>query len=161
LSRAVTLADLYLVIEEKLRAGGRVSLMASGVSMLPMLKHQRDTVVLGPATGTLLVNDVVLYRREGGQFVLHRVVGLESNGNYILCGDNQFVLEHHINHKQVVGRLVGFIRNGRRISCTSPWYKAYVLLLPVLRFLKHGLFIGLRYAANLMRRICRLTNGNG
>ena len=157
--KTVNVADLYPVIEEKLHTGGYVTMMASGVSMLPMLRNQLDTVILGPVTEPLLMNDVVLYRRANGQFVLHRIVGLETNGNYILCGDNQYILEHNISHQQVVGLLQSFTRKGRSISCTSHYYKAYVNLLPTLRFLHFGLSISRRYASVLKRKVRRWTNG--
>jgi hypothetical protein len=153
LHKVVSIDELFQVMEETLHAGGLVTLTSTGTSMLPMLKHQRDTVILEPVASPLHVNDVVLYRRLSGQFVLHRIVGLESNGDYILCGDNQFALERHISHRQVIGRLQVFIRKGRRISCNSPWYKAYVCLLPMLRLLRHGFYAGRRYMGAFKRRI--------
>lgn len=159
--KPMAMADLYPMITEVLEARGCVSLTTTGVSMLPMLCDRRDTVVLEPVISPLHVNDVVLYRRDNGQFVLHRIVGIEANGDYILCGDNQLITEHHIAHRQVIGRLQAFIRKGRRISCTSPRYKAYLYLLPLLRLLKRGFFVGRMFASALRRRIRRLVNGNG
>lgn len=159
--KVILMAELYPVMEETLKAGGLVSLTSTGTSMMPMLQHQRDTIILAPVKNPLHVNDVVLYRRISGQFVLHRIVGLESNGDYVLCGDNQSIPEHHIARQQVIGRLQSFIRKGRRISCNSPSYKVYVTMLPLLRFLKHSLLIFRGYAAALKKRIRRLTNGNG
>ncbi len=158
--KVVPMADLCPVMEETLKAGGLVSLTSTGTSMLPMLKHQRDIVILEQITSPLHVNDVVLYRRESGQFVLHRIVGMESNSDYVLCGDNQFIQEHHIARQQIIGRLQSFTRKGRRISCASPSYKAYVCLLPLLRFLKRGNLVCRRYAAALKRRIRRPMSGN-
>ncbi len=160
MSKAVTIADIYPVIEEKFHAGGSVTLMASGISMLPMLRHQLDTVVLGPVTGPLSINDVVLYRRQNGEFVLHRIVGLESNGDYVLCGDNQFVLEHHIGYWQMIGRLQAFTRKGRFITNNSLSYKAYICLLPALRLLKHVHSFSWRYMSTIKHWGRHRANGN-
>ena len=134
--KAVAMAQMYPVIRETLQAGGTVTLTSTGASMMPMLRHGEDTVTLEPAVGVLRINDIVLYRRDNGQFVLHRIVGMDQNGDYILRGDNQLTLEHHVRRQQVIGRLLAFTRKGRRIACTSVRYKAYVCLLPVLRALK-------------------------
>ncbi len=158
--KVVAMADLYPVLEEKLRAGGPVTLTATGFSMMPLLHHQRDSIILEPLEGPPRINDVVLYRRESGQFVLHRIVSMETNGDYIMCGDNQYALEHHITQHQVVSRLQAFIRNGRRISCTSTWYKAYVCLLPALRLIRHGLSTGAGYMNAFKHRLRRKANGN-
>ena len=158
--KVIPMAELYPVMEETLKTGGLVSFTSTGTSMMPMLKHKRDIVILEPVTNLLHVHDVVLYRRDSGQYVLHRIVGREPNGDYILCGDNQFMLEHHISRKQMIGRLQSFTHNGRRIACTLPSYKAYVALLPLLRFIKHGLLVCRGYASALKRRIRRPAGGN-
>lgn len=158
--KLVSMAELYPMIAETLAAGGCISFTSTGVSMLPMLGDRRDTVTLEPVTNPIRVNDVVLYRRKGGQFVLHRIVGMESNGDFSLCGDNQFILEHHISRQQMIGRLQSFTHKGHSVFCNSTLYKTYVYMLPLLRFLKHGRFIFRRYAAALKRRIRRLMNEN-
>lgn len=158
--KLVAMADLYPVIEETLAAGGCISLTSTGVSMLPMLGDRRDTVILEPVTSSLHVNDVVLYRRNSGQFVLHRIVAKEPDGDYVLCGDNQFILEHHISRRQIIGKLQSFTHKGRNIFCDSPIYKIYICLLPLLRFLKHERIVFLNCAAGLKRKIRRLMNGN-
>ena len=43
-----------------------------GVSMLPMLKNRRDTIVVRPKTEKLKRLDVALYKR-GTAYILHRV----------------------------------------------------------------------------------------
>ena len=45
----------------------------SGVSMKPMLRDRRDTVVIVPATERLKKYDVALFT-QGGRCFLHRVV---------------------------------------------------------------------------------------
>ena len=140
--KVVTMTDLYPVMKETLVAGGCIRLTVTGTSMLPMLKHGQDTVVLEPVSGMLHKNDVVLYQRENGQFVLHRIVALEPDSRYTMCGDHQFIREYHISHRQVIGRLNSFIHNGRLISRTSLGYKTYVFLLPVIRLFQRSFLAG-------------------
>lgn len=135
----VAMAELYPVLVEALRWGGHVTFTATGVSMLPMLRHMRDTVTLRPARGDARVGDVALYRRESGQFVLHRIVGLEENGDYVLCGDNQFVRERFVRPRQVIALMASFSRKGRVYRCDSALYRAYVCILPALRLVRRAL----------------------
>ncbi len=137
MNKTFAIAQLYPVIEEKLHAGGCITITTTGYSMLPMLNHHRDTVVLGPITDMPHINDVVLYQRDNGSYVMHRIVGREKNGDYILCGDNQIYWEHHIKRQQILGILVAFTRKDRQVSCSSLCYKVYVYLLPVIRLLRH------------------------
>ena len=45
----------------------------SGVSMYPMLRDRRDTIIIQPCRGRLKKYDVPLYHR-GEKYVLHRIV---------------------------------------------------------------------------------------
>jgi hypothetical protein len=108
--------------------------------MLPILHHQYDTIVIGPFKDIPHIKDVVLYRRENGAFVLHRIVGTEKNGDFILCGDNQTELENHVRRQQMIGLLQAFTYKGRLIPCTFLGYRAYMYLLPALRCIRQGLF---------------------
>ncbi len=145
----VTMAQLYPVIEETLQRGGSVTLTPTGASMMPMLRHQRDTVTLGTIDGPLKINDVVLYKRNNGEFVLHRIVGMEKNGDFIMCGDYQLVPEHHIKQQQMIGRLLSFTRKGRHVLCSCFSYRAYVCLLPVFRTLRKV------FGRNMIRMVCK------
>ena len=159
--KVVAMAEMYPVVEEALRVGNRITITVTGTSMLPLLRHQLDNATLEPVTGPMHVNDVVLYQRENGQFVLHRIIGMEKNGDCILCGDNQLVCEHHVRRQQVVGRLTAFTRIGRKVACTSVWYKAYICVLPALRLILRGCLIARRYAGTLRYLIIHLANRNG
>ena len=159
--KAVAMAQLYPIIEETLKAGGCITFASTGASMMPMLRREGDSVTLEPVKEELRRNDVVLYRRDSGQFVLHRIVGMDRDGDYILCGDNQLTLEHHVGQRQIIGRLLAFTRKGRRIACTSIRYRAYVCLLPALRGLKPEFQWIVRHMRAFGRYIQRRENGNG
>lgn len=98
--------------------------VTSGVSMRPMLRERRDTIVIRPlaAGERLRVGDVPLYR-DGSRTVLHRVVGVRD-GWYAVRGDNCLMTEH-VTDKQVIGRLSEWHHGERRISCDDVWYRCY------------------------------------
>ena len=48
-------------------------LVISGNSMLPFLVHGRDTVYLSKLKRPVKKGDVLLYRRDSGAYILHRV----------------------------------------------------------------------------------------
>jgi hypothetical protein len=71
----INLCDLYPVIDEVISSGGEFRMYPRGVSMLPLLVQGEDSVVL-VSLGDVCVNDMILYRRDNGQFVLHFLISL-------------------------------------------------------------------------------------
>ena len=93
-----------------------------GVSMLPMLKNRRDTIVVKPKIERLKRLDVALYRR-GDAYVLHRV--LEAvDGGYIIRGDNCYA-DENIPEDAVFGVLTEFWRKNKHFYCTDKKYIKY------------------------------------
>ena len=119
-----SLKDLYPVIKNVLDSGGEFKMISSGTSMKPMLRDRQDTIVLIKPAGKLKKYDIPFYRRDNGDFVLHRIIGFNDDG-YVMCGDNQFFKETGITDKHVVALLKGFIRDGKYISCDSFSFKCY------------------------------------
>ena len=111
-----------LKIEDVLREKGVYVGPTVGVSMLPMLKSRRDTVVIRPKTERLNRLDVALYRR-GEAYVLHRVLAREEGG-YLIRGDNCYS-DEHIPENAVFGVLTEFFRKGKHILCTDKKYLNY------------------------------------
>ncbi len=111
-----------LKIEDVLREKGVYVGPTVGVSMLPMLKSRRDTVVIRPKTERLNRLDVALYRR-GEAYVLHRVLAREEGG-YLIRGDNCYS-DEHIPEDAVFGVLTEFFRKGKHILCTDKKYLNY------------------------------------
>ena len=68
--------------------------------------------------------DVPLYKRKSGQYVLHRIVKVNSN-DYVIRGDNTYYNETGIRDDQILGVLSGVIRDGKEISVNSFSYKLY------------------------------------
>ncbi len=67
-----------------------------GDSMMPLIKQGRDKmVIVRKPEGRLKKYDVPLYKRDNGQYVLHRIVGVRDN-DYVILGDNRWALEYGI-----------------------------------------------------------------
>ena len=126
-SKEVNLDDVIELMTEKLQAGGTVAFTPHGTSMLPMLRDGEDVVVLKSAEGRRLhLFDVPLYRRDNGQYVLHRVLDFCRDGSYIMCGDNQFAMEKGIRDDQIIAVMTGFFRKGRAYTTQSHFYRLYI-----------------------------------
>ena len=100
-----------------------------GTSMLPLLKERVDTVKLVKPTKKIEKYDVILYERPNNMYVLHRVLGIKrKNGEelYVLCGDNQVVLEKYVKKNQIIGVMEGYYKGESYISKDDLDYKKYV-----------------------------------
>lgn len=86
--KTTSLEYLMPVFRERLENGQSVQFLPQGTSMLPMIRQGVDSVVVSPlAPGEpLKLYDLPLYQRENGQYVLHRVVGVESGGGQTFGG---------------------------------------------------------------------------
>ena len=123
------LADAIDAIEEVLASGGEFCIYPKGTSMLPLIVQTRDSVVLKrnfdiPAKK----HDIAFYRRKNGQFVLHRVMDICSDGTYVMCGDNQLVLEKGIEKEQIIAYVSLINRKNKAVRMEGFIYSAYVFL---------------------------------
>ena len=110
------LNDLLPFIEEAFNMDKDFQIPITGTSMLPLLVQGRDFVKIEKCNRKLEVGDIPLYRRDDGHFVLHRVVKIEDDGSYTMCGDNQFVLEKGITDSHIIGIAKTLIINGKEID---------------------------------------------
>ncbi len=135
--KQIWLKELYPIIEETLEQGGSFRLTVTGTSMVPTIRGGRDSVTLVRKNGKPEKYDLPLYRRRDGSFVLHRIVGMDPDGSYVMCGDHQWVLEHGILPEQMIGVVTEIERKGRRFSVLDRrylrWVRFWVWALPMRR----------------------------
>ena len=99
----VNLGETIEVIQEILDGGGEFRMLPRGKSMRPLIRETRDSVVLAKREmADIRRYDMLFYRRDNGQFVLHRLMRIEKDGTYIMCGDAQTVLEKGIRYEQII-----------------------------------------------------------
>lgn len=113
--------------EEEIQRTGKLVYTNVGDSMLPLIRQGRDLLVITRVEGRLKKYDVPLYKRDSGQYVLHRILKVRDK-DYVICGDNRYHREYGITDRHIIGVLTGIVRDGREISMKSLPYRLYVHL---------------------------------
>lgn len=147
------LEDAFFIIDEKIKNGGEVTFSPKGVSMLPLIRPNFDSVVLKKAEGTLKKGDIAFYRRDDGKFVLHRVVGVQD-GTYRMCGDNQGFVEKKVEDKHIIAVVKDVLRDGKAVDFNGFKYKFYLKTLVIKRLVKR--FFSTVYIKAVLRRLKKL-----
>ncbi len=139
--RQLPMAQIMPLIREQLDGGHSVRLSPRGVSMLPMLRQGRDSVLLSPLPEKLHKYDLPLYQREDGDYILHRIIRVDQG--YTCMGDNQFIEEPNLKHEQMIAVVTAFYRGNRKISVDALSYQLYCRLWcvsrPLRRFWRRGI----------------------
>ena len=104
--------------------GAAAPLVISGSSMSPFLVHGRDTVYLSPPAAALKKGDMILYRRQSGAYVLHRIRAVEGE-TFTLIGDGQTEPEPGIRRDQVLAVVTAVRRKGRLLKKGSFWWEFF------------------------------------
>lgn len=111
--------------------------------MMPLIKQGRDLLVIERPTLPLKRGDIPLYKRDSGQYVLHRVISARR-GKYKLCGDNRIYVERGIEDRHIIGVLVAIVRNGKNIPLSEAegrFYRFYMCRLFFVKVIKFGFVI--------------------
>ena len=112
-----------MTFEEILEKDGRLVYTNKGVSMLPLLRQNKDVMVI-EKRDEYHVLDAVLFKRASGAYVLHRILKEKPDGTYWIVGDN-CVSGETVRRDQLLGVLVSRVRNGRSLSMDSPRIRLY------------------------------------
>lgn len=126
------LKEFWPLINETISTGGEFRLFHKGTSMMPLLRQGIDSVLLVSPTN-IKKNDIVLYERPSGQLVMHRIIKVKRN-SYLICGDNQYILEKGITNENMLAKVKGIYRGEEYFDIDNKQYKKYVKKLPIRRF---------------------------
>lgn len=148
--KVLSAEELIPSLLELLEEADCVPLVISGSSMTPFLVHNRDTVYLSKVRQPLKRGDMILYRRDNGKYVLHRIYRAESE-SYTLVGDAQTTLERGIRPDQVLALVSAVRRKGKLLLPGSFWWaffqRIWIRLVP----LRPGILAIYSGAARLFR----------
>ena len=134
-----------ITIEQGLLDNGFIIYGFKGTSMNPLLKSGRDKAYVEKVTKPLKKGDIALYKRESGEYILHRVMKAKK-GVYTFCGDNHFILEPNVAGSQILGVCTGYFKGDKFIKFEKSFkYKVYLIFW--------GKCLFTRRILNLFRRL--------
>lgn len=126
-------AEFAEIIEDAIKAGGCVPLVVTGNSMRPFLKDGKNTVWLKAcAESDFKRGKILLFKREDGKIVLHRVRKVLPDGELVMNGDAQYWCEN-IKKEQAVAVVAHIEKNGKKKSCNSLIYKTVIEVWQLLK----------------------------
>ena len=121
--------DIYPLILEAFNNILTFKMPVRGESMLPLLRTN-DYVTLSKINNKIKKGDILLYRRDNLQFVLHRVRKIKKD-SYIMVGDHQRVVEKNIKDNNIIGIVISYHKNNKDYSLNRFSYKLYKLLVRI------------------------------
>ena len=113
-------------IELCLHELGYAIVPTEGTGMRPLLKEGNTLVELrAKDENPLKKGDVVLYRKNDGTLVLHRIIKVEKQGVFRVLGDHQISNAEQVSDKQILAVAKGFFINGCYVDEKTRWYRIY------------------------------------
>lgn len=145
--------------EEMLNETGFLFWKTVGVSMRPLIREGRDTIVVQKRPeGRCKKYDTVLFVRPGverrGKYVLHRILKVLPDGKYWIVGDN-CVSGETVSEENILGVLISVNRRGKKINVTDFGYKVYVYLWCAPYHLRFFILRCMLYSRAAIRKLLR------
>ncbi len=131
--------DAYVsMLRDLVNEGKECRLLISGSSMAPFLVHERDSIIFSKPDRELRRGDMVFYQRDNGQFVMHRILHVKTEGLYII-GDAQTEVEGPVRPEQVFALVTKVNRKGKWIGPGNFWWwffsTVWLRLFPIRRLI--------------------------
>lgn len=115
--------------EAELERSGYITYTNVGISMLPLLRENRDVMRIERIPWKCC--DAVLFRRPGvtgrGRYIVHRILRVNPDGSCWIVGDNMTEGET-VQPGDILGVLTGVYRDGRMLELNALGYRLYVAL---------------------------------
>lgn len=110
-------------VSELITSGASVPMYVSGSSMNPFLISRRDIVWLNRCTSSdFKVGKIILFRRNDGSLVLHRIVKILPDGRIFVRGDAQTWTEE-TTAEHIIAVINDIQRKGRKRSADSFYWR--------------------------------------
>ncbi len=144
-------ADVFPVAEEMMHQGFGIRFIVSGSSMWPLIRHNRDSVLLKASIRPVRVGDIVLvcFESPKTKYLLHRVIRICGGNMLETAGDNCTGADGMIETRQIIGRVEIIYRGPVTIDCNGiAWrilFRIWCLCFPL-----RGILL------KLLRAVCKL-----
>lgn len=138
-NKNVNTRDYISILKELVCNQKTVKIPVVGNSMAPFLITGRDYVLVQKPDCALKKGDVVLFQRESGDYILHRICKIRKGEVYAI-GDAQTIKEGPIQRKQIVGFVIKAQRKGIWINETDLWWRffqnVWIRIIPFRPFIR-------------------------
>lgn len=122
--KTVNTREYVSVLESLTDEGKEVSMRITGSSMSPFLIHERDIIYFKKPERKLKKGDMVFYKRENGQYVMHRIYKVKEEEYYII-GDAQQDMEGPVKEQQIFALVTKVKRKGKWIKPGDFWWEFF------------------------------------
>ena len=134
--KVVDTVEYISSLRELIEEGHEVAVPVAGSSMTPFLGSGRDQVFVRMPDRALRRGDVVLYRRDNGNYVLHRIHRVRGDV-YDIVGDAQSEIERGVRRDQIFAVVTRARRKGKLIGpgCLHWWFfqNVWIGMVPLRR----------------------------
>ena len=110
--------DFFALVAQELADNGKVRFRVKGVSMQPLLRNERDEVLVEKDPDSLKKGDIVLFRFHGG-YILHRIYAVQD-GVYRIKGDNTYGAKEYCRREDILGKVTRIYRKKTGSSQEEP-----------------------------------------
>ena len=108
----IKMDNLYPLMLDAFENNMTFTFPVKGTSMRPLLKT--NDVVTIEKSNEFKVGDVILYKRDNGQFVFHRIRKInKKNNTYVLVGDHQRKVEKGIRFDQIIAKMISYRKENK------------------------------------------------
>lgn len=150
--------DVFPVAADFLNRGQKVIFTVSGNSMWPLIRHNRDSVLLSALERPARVGDIVLLKVPAPQdrYILHRIVRIQGS-RCVTLGDGCLSTDPLVPLSCIIGRVEKVYRGKRTLSCDAMPVRFLTRLWLVVLPIRRTLLSCLRKAGRLKARLRRPT----
>ena len=136
--------DIFFAeVERRINDGQSVTIPVKGFSMRPMMRSEKDKVILTAHSDNDIKQGVVMLFRYKGQHIMHRIVKIEGR-NITFAGDGNYRKTEQATKDDIVALITTIIRpSGRTISLDSWRWRIYSTLWLALPKIVRRFILGL------------------
>lgn len=135
----------FAQVESEIGEGRSVRFKVKGTSMFPLLRNEKDEVLLSPIAEEPKKMDIVLFRYNG-KHILHRIIDIKD-GRFIIQGDGIYLTSEHCKEEDIVGVVTSIYKRGwKPFNVSSGIYRCLSMIWLKLRFCR-------RYLLAILRRV--------
>jgi hypothetical protein len=126
--------DIFFAeVERMISEGQSVTISVKGFSMRPMMRSDKDKVILTAHSDNDIKQSAVMLFRHKGYHIMHRIIDIKEN-NITFAGDGNYRKTEQATKDDIVAQVTAIIRPSGRVISLDSWrwriYSTLWLALP-------------------------------